>query len=59
MADTLSRFLLVLVGLIVSLDTLGQDVFAALLAVLFLFSLVVVGAFKLLTLQEEQRAPSA
>jgi hypothetical protein len=58
MADTLSRFLLVLVGLIVSFDTLEYGVPADLLAVGFLVALVVVAVFKFLTLQEDQRAPT-
>jgi hypothetical protein len=58
MADSLSRFLLVLMGLILSFDTLGQNLLADLLAFGFVCSLVVVLVFKLLTLQEEQRAPA-
>jgi hypothetical protein len=58
MADSLSRFLLVLIGLILSFDTLGQNLLADLLAFGFVCSLVVVLVFKLLTLQEEQRAPA-
>jgi hypothetical protein len=58
MADSLSRFLLVLMGLILSFDTLGQNLLADLLAFGFVCSLVVLLVFKLLTLQEEQRAPA-
>jgi hypothetical protein len=56
--DTPSRLLPVPIGLVVSFDALGQDRLADLLAALFVTGLVVIGAFELLTLRDEQPAPS-
>jgi hypothetical protein len=58
MGDTLSRVLVVVVGLVVSFDTLGPGCLAELLAALFIVGCFVLAVFKLLTLQEDQRAPA-
>jgi hypothetical protein len=46
------------VGLVVSFDTLGPGWLAELLAALFIMGCFVLAVFKLLTLQEDQRAPA-
>jgi hypothetical protein len=58
MGDTLSRVLVVVVGLVVSFDTLGPGWLAELLAALFIVGCFVLAVFKLLSLQEDQRAPA-
>jgi hypothetical protein len=58
MGDTLSRVLLVVVGLVVSFDTLGPGWLAELLAALFIVGCFVLAVVTLLTLQEDQRAPA-